>query len=1256
MLAANLPILPKGWAAQYPLKHAKAFVQTTANSVFDVGDSTPSPGVVTPAEMRGAYGLTGLTVNGIAGTGAGQTIAIVDAYDDPTALADLTTFDSYYGLAAPPSFQKMNQDGVFITAANANTAAPTTDPAGPAYLTGQSTWELEESLDIDWAHVMAPNANIILVEANSAGNDLYTAVKAAAQVPTVSVISMSWSGSEFVNESQFDSTYFTTPATKLASGEGVTFVSATGDSGADTETVNGSLVPDPQYPAASPNVVAVGGTTLHLNSDGSYGSETGWGLNGALADLDPQGDGGSGGGISLYEKAPSYQTFVTHDVGSGMRVYPDVSMEADPATGVAIVDSYDTGTPDTPWISPIGGTSLATPMFSAVIAIADQFRVANTQGSLGTLDGPSQTLPHIYELPDNALHDITAAGNNGYAVGPGYDLVTGRGSPVGNILIVDMASSYIGYHVFDDLNADGIQGANEPGLPNITVSLETTAGAVVQTTSTDADGFYQFLDPAVGTYIVHFAIPSKFQFSPLSTTPDPILSSTVTPATGNVTVQITGNGSPVGFESDRTDANCGMYEGLIDIAGGTVNRPLSGTTTLTFTVTLNETPTAGSITIPYHTLDGTAAITTDVTGPATTAAGDYDSAQGSLIFAPGDLSKTISVVILAKTEIEKALVFSVVIEPPSSDFDTANSTTSADGVIINTTYPAVSIATTSEDTLPRLANAIQTMKFFVTLSAPAPYPVWVNYTTTDVTATATIDYEKTTGTLIFNVDPSTGLTSDLTQEVDVPILAGNNPQLDKQFAFNAQGIPTLTTLPTTVIIPPIAGGVIDGVTTSAQSQAIGTIVSNVAPTLSALPGSVTESLTGTTQLPFVVQVGNSLTDSVSISYTTSDGTAVAGTDYGAVSGTLTFTPGQLTQTVFVPVYRQFLSAQDKMLSLTISNPSSPMQLVAPTAVGTIHYLPVTTLPVSKTQKAIYTDSLGQKVTISMTGTGAGSVVFLGTDAGATNAYELSFTGTTPTTNVNVSVSGGGQTTVNSVIVTGSLNNFSAKGLNAQAGVLSVSGTINSLVAGYLGATTVTLGGSPSSKGVSINLNRAVDTPITSGAPIRTLVAGAYVNSSSTVPLYITAPSVGTVRVAGNLGATIRTSGTVTALDVAGTITGGVVAGQGIGSVTADSLSGAVLTAGADDGSGTVADTAFANSSALIGRVKVKSSFSDSLIAGPHVGKVTLGSVLVTDTGTPFGIVGQHIASVQTVTSTGPVVNVANPQAAYKFQDFEVDLI
>jgi hypothetical protein len=319
------------------------------------------PSLTSPAVVSAPSGLSPRsidTVYGFAGTGGSGTIALVDAYDDPNAASDLASFSSQYGLPAP-NFTKVSQTG-------STTALPASNPS----------WDLEISLDIEWAHAIAPSASILLVEANSANlSDLLTAETYAGA--HARYVSNSWGSSEFSGETADDSDF---------AASGVSYFAAAGDSGAGVE-----------YPAASPNVIAVGGTSLSFTNSNVLASETAW--------------SGSGGGCSTVERAPSAQSGFNQYSALGCggdRAVPDMSLDADPNSGVAVYDS----TPyegSTGWWT-VGGTSLATPM-SAAEASAQNLTVSSS-----TVYGS--------QIP---FRDILT-GSNGFSAGPGLDLVTGRGS------------------------------------------------------------------------------------------------------------------------------------------------------------------------------------------------------------------------------------------------------------------------------------------------------------------------------------------------------------------------------------------------------------------------------------------------------------------------------------------------------------------------------------------------------------------------------------------------------------------------------------------------------------------------------------------------------------------------------------------------------------------------------------------------------------------------------------------------------------
>ena len=315
-----------------------------------------SPTGLSPAAIKSAYNFTTSST-----AGAGTTIAIVDAYDDPTAESDLAVFSSQYGLPACTTangcFTKVNQTG------------------GTKYPKTNAGWALEISLDVQWAHAIAPGAKILLVEATS---NSFTNLLAAEDYAAnhAQYVSNSWGASEFSGENAYDGHF---------SHSGVSFFVSSGDNGTPAE-----------YPSSSPNVISVGGTTLHFNG-GNFSSETGW--------------SGSGGGCSVYETAPSAQSGFG-EYGqvncAGKRATPDVSLDADPASGVSVYDSTRYQGQKGWW--QVGGTSASSPMVAARAAVAGT--VVNSAYVYGT---------------GISYRDITS-GNNGASCLVGYDLVTGRGS------------------------------------------------------------------------------------------------------------------------------------------------------------------------------------------------------------------------------------------------------------------------------------------------------------------------------------------------------------------------------------------------------------------------------------------------------------------------------------------------------------------------------------------------------------------------------------------------------------------------------------------------------------------------------------------------------------------------------------------------------------------------------------------------------------------------------------------------------------
>ena len=345
----------------------------------------------TPAEMLPFYDLPAL------GTGGSEIIAVVDAYHDPNSLSDFNAWSSFFGLPTEPSTNATASTNHVFQVVYAQGTQPTTDPAGPG------GWDLEESLDIEWAHAMAPTAKIILVEcannntANLLAGDTFVTGYTDGNGNTVKEISNSWGGSEFSGETSFDSTFTSTLCAYFCSA---------GDGGAPAN-----------WPSASPYVVSAGGTTINVNASGVFQSETGWN------------DGG--GGPSLYEARPSYQNIISGIVGS-VRGTPDIAYDANPNTGVWVYDSYyDASIGEPGEIIGVGGTSLSSPALAGIANVAATTENGFPAGSQALLANIYKNYANFYTgSPGDVFRDITS-GNNGHAATTGWDYVTGVGSPLG---------------------------------------------------------------------------------------------------------------------------------------------------------------------------------------------------------------------------------------------------------------------------------------------------------------------------------------------------------------------------------------------------------------------------------------------------------------------------------------------------------------------------------------------------------------------------------------------------------------------------------------------------------------------------------------------------------------------------------------------------------------------------------------------------------------------------------------------------------
>jgi subtilase family serine protease len=375
-----------------------------------------------PADLQAQYDFGPLYAAG--NNGNGQTIVIFDAFGSPTIRQDLATFDTAFGLPAPPSFN------VYMPEGNVNynyTGLPSPVNQHNKNVATKLGWAYETTLDVDWAHAMAPGASIDLVVTpipETEGVQGIPNLQNAQSFALSHGLGAIWSNSWSATEQGFHNTASIGVLDKLyaqASTQGITAFFATGDNGVANPDKQGRVYPfaTVTYPPSGAHVVSVGGTEVTTPTAGisSYQPESVWN----------DGRGAGGGGYSTVFGEPAEQTGAGIPDPSGMRGLPDVSMNAAVISAVLIYESFD------PTVSPgwalIAGTSEATPLWAGTDAVMNQ-----ADGSLGFL------LPRLYQIYENpalyseAFHDITVGNNSfggiaGYSAGTGWDPATGLGTP-----------------------------------------------------------------------------------------------------------------------------------------------------------------------------------------------------------------------------------------------------------------------------------------------------------------------------------------------------------------------------------------------------------------------------------------------------------------------------------------------------------------------------------------------------------------------------------------------------------------------------------------------------------------------------------------------------------------------------------------------------------------------------------------------------------------------------------------------------------
>lgn len=414
--------------------------------------TTPAPVVsystfhcYTPNDIYAAYNVSKLHAEGI--TGKGETIIIADSYGSPTIQQDLNTFSSTFGLPQT----------------NITFIYPNGKPSYNNSVNGsQPGWAFETSLDVEWSHAIAPDAHIVLIEANPAETEgvqgfpsLFKGEEMAIQQYPGAVLSQSFAvteqsfqGAASTQVARFDKVY------QEAVANNVTVFGSSGDSGTANTDKQGRIYPYPtvNWPSSDPLVTSAGGTWLQYGwtwdptspTDMSY--QTTPGSRTEAVWNEPFIEAAGGGGRSVLFPTPSFQSGISQSLLDGARGLPDVSWNAAVDGGVLVYTSF--GGTRVGWHI-VGGTSAASPQLAALVALTNQVADQENKPHVGYLN------PLLYKLPASAFNDIVpqtfgavtikdnslyGSGIAGYDATPGYDLATGFGSPNGYNFVMDLAA------------------------------------------------------------------------------------------------------------------------------------------------------------------------------------------------------------------------------------------------------------------------------------------------------------------------------------------------------------------------------------------------------------------------------------------------------------------------------------------------------------------------------------------------------------------------------------------------------------------------------------------------------------------------------------------------------------------------------------------------------------------------------------------------------------------------------------------------
>ncbi|SDH23706.1 MULTISPECIES: S53 family peptidase [unclassified Duganella] len=533
--------------------------QANRSSDSDSSSATPlatATTVVTytPAQIRAAYGLpalpgsySNLSATQAAQLGAGQTIYIVDAMHNPNVAAELSAFNSKFGLPACTTRTIATNASLPLASASSSacelsivysTSSGGMTATAPTYDSG---WATEIALDVQWAHATAPLARIVLIESASASySDLLGGVRLANNLGA-GVVSMSFGGSETSSTSSVDSVF---------SAANMTYLAATGDSGAGVA-----------WPSVSSKVLAVGGTTLTYGGAGAR-SEVVW--------------SSTGGGVSAYVATPAYQSSAVPGMGTtSRRTVADVAFNADPNSGqyVAVIAS---GSSTVKWTS-VGGTSLATPQWAGLVAIANALRAVNGKAALAAPHAALYTnISTVAGTYASVFKDITS-GSHGTCSAcsgeTGYDQATGLGTPNGDALLSTLSGLTVQTApVVTAATINGKAGTALSFTAPVTASNAVTyaLSGAPSGMSISSAGVVSWAAPVVGTYSV--TITAKDSVNGLSGSgviTVVIAAASSSSNTTTTTTTTTASGGPVIKASAMTGVANRALSGTISISDAT---------------------------------------------------------------------------------------------------------------------------------------------------------------------------------------------------------------------------------------------------------------------------------------------------------------------------------------------------------------------------------------------------------------------------------------------------------------------------------------------------------------------------------------------------------------------------------------------------------------------------------------------------------------------------------------------------------------